>query len=139
MMLKGVNIDFKECVMETQISVDQILDKASQLNKQDLERLLTKLNLLRARYTAPSLSKKETNLLKKINAGFPAVKWARIAQLDAKMEFSDLTETEAKEHLILAEELENYTLQRFIWLKQLALLRNISVDEIMEELEIVPR
>lgn len=125
--------------MATQISVDQILDKASQLCKQDFERLLFKLNLLRAQYTSPSLSKKETNLLKKINAGYPAEKWARMLQLDRKMEFSDLTEAKAEEHLILTEELESYTVQRFIWLKQLAALRNVSIDKVMETLEITPR
>lgn len=125
--------------METQISVDQILDNASQLSTRGFERLLTKLNLLRARRKAPSLSKSETNLLKKINAGFPIGKRARIAQLDEKMEFSELNAAEAEEQLILAEELEAYTVQRFIWLKQLAALRNVSVEQIMEELNIAPR
>lgn len=125
--------------METQISVDQILDKASQLNKRDFERLLTNLNLLRARRTAPSLSKSETSLLKKINAGFPLEKWVRITQLDEKMEFSELTWTEAEEHLSLAEELEAYTVQRFLWLKQLAAMRNVSVDQVMKDLDIAPR
>ncbi len=75
--------------MKTQISVDQILDKAAQLNKRDFERLLTNLNLLRARRNAPSLSKSETSLLKKINVGFPLEKRVRIIHLDEKMEISE--------------------------------------------------
>lgn len=125
--------------METQVSVDQLLDKASQLDKQDFERLWTNLNLLRAGRTAPALSKNEATLLKKINAGFSQEKWARIAQLDEIIEFSELTETEATEHLTLTEELEAYTVQRFQWLKQLAVLRHVSVDQVMDDLDLAPR
>ncbi|HRI58210.1 MAG TPA: hypothetical protein PK228_00725 [Saprospiraceae bacterium] len=125
--------------METQISVEQILNKASQLNARDFEHLFANLNLLRARRAAPSLSKNETNLLKKINEGFPLEKWTRIAQLDEKMEFSELTEAEADEHLALAEELETYTVQRFLWLKQLASLRKVSVEQVMKDLDLAPR
>ncbi len=125
--------------MDTQISVDQILDTASQLNKRDFERLLTTLNLMRARRTAPSLSKNETSLLQKINTGFPAGKWARLAELDKKMESSGLTDAEAEESLKLAEELEAYTVQRFLLLKQLASLRNLPVEQVMKDLEITPR
>jgi len=125
--------------MGVQASVDQILDKASRLSKQDFEQLLTNLNMLRARRNAPSLTGSESNLLIKINEGFPAEKWARLSQLDEKLEFSDLTETEAEEHLALAEALEAYTVQRFIWLKQLATLRNTSVEQVMKDLDITPR
>ncbi len=125
--------------MGTQASIEQILDNASRLSKQDFERLLTNLNMLRARRNAPSLTESESSLLIKINEGFPAEKWARLAQLDEKLEFSDLTETEAEEHLTLAEALEAYTVQRFIWLKQLATLRNASVEQVMTELDITPR
>lgn len=125
--------------MEPQISVEQILNKASQLSKRDFEHLFANLNLLRARRAAPSLSKSETELLKKINEGFSSEKWARIAQLDEKMEFSELTKAEADEHLALAEELEAYTVQRFLWLKQLASLRKVSVERVMEDLDIAPR
>lgn len=122
-----------------QISVDQILDKASQLNTRDFEQLLTNLNLLRAQRSAPSLSKKETDLLKKINKGFPLEKWARMVQLDEKMESSELTAAEAEESLVLAEALEAFTLARFVWLKKLASLRKISIEQVMKDLDIAPR
>lgn len=126
--------------MDLQISsVDQILDKASQLNMRDFEQLLTNLNLLRAQRTAPSLSKKETDLLKKINKGFPLEKWARMIQLDEKMESSELTAAEAEESLVLAEALEAFTLSRFVWLKKLASLRKVSIEQVMKDLDIVPR
>lgn len=125
--------------MDVQLSVDQIIDKAAHLSKRDLDRLVSGLSLLRARRATPALSKAETNLLTKINAGFPLEKRARIAQLDEKIEFSELSAAELEEHLALAEALEAYTVQRFIWLKELAILRGIPLEQLMQDMDITPR
>ena len=107
------------------------MDKASQLNMRDFEQLLTNLNLLRAQRTAPSLSKKETDLLKKINKGFPLEKWARMVQLDEKMESSELTAAEAEEALVLAEALESFTLWLCVWLKNISSLHQCCIERVM--------
>lgn len=125
--------------MVSQASVDQILDKASQLDRREFERLMANLNLLRAQRAAPSLSKNETTLLKKINEGFPSAKRERLSQLDEKIELSELTPLEAEEYLSLAEDLEAYTLQRFLWLKKLAVLRKVDLEQVMKDLDISPR
>ena len=125
--------------MEIQASIADIVTTASKLTSRELESLVSKLNLLRAQRMTPTLSKKETELLNKINEGFSQIKWKRLSELDDKMEFSDLTEQEAQESLSLAEELEAYTVQRFENLKKLAILREISVDELMHNLGITPQ
>lgn len=125
--------------MDASVSISDIIDKASRLDNQELNTLLGQLNALRTRRTIIALSKEETELLKKINEGFPILKRNRLAALDTKMEFSDLTEAEAAEALLLAEELESYTITRFEHLKKLALLRNLSVDELMNNLGIAPQ
>lgn len=124
--------------MEARLSISEIIANASRLDTQELNALLGQLNALRIRRTTTALSKQETDLLKKINEGFPPSKWERLAELDNKMEFSDLSEAEAGESLMLAEELESYTIQRFEYLKKLALLRNLSVEQLMVNLGIAP-
>jgi hypothetical protein len=123
--------------MDIQLSVSEIVDNAAQLNQRDFEHLIKQMYQVRAKRTVPSLSKEETDLLKKINEGFKTEKWKRLAYLDDKMEMATLTNKEAEESLILAEELEAYTVQRFIYLKKLALLRNITIDQLMIDLEII--
>jgi hypothetical protein len=125
--------------MTHQASVSEIIANASQLSNRDLNALLGQLSLLRAKRTAPSLPQEETNLLNQINEGFPALKWMRLVALDRKMEFDDLTEEEATESLGLAEDLEDYTLQRFENLKKLANLRSVSVEHLMQALGITPQ
>ncbi len=125
--------------MEPQQSVVQIVENAARLDVQEFESLFNKLAVLRAQRTAPFLPKEEADLLKKINEGFPAEKWSRLAQLDEKMELSDLLPVESDESLLLAEELEAYTVQRFVYLKELATLRKILVEQLMQDLDIAPK
>jgi hypothetical protein len=124
--------------MNAQLSVSEIIENASQLNRRDFESLVGKLNYLRAQRIVPSLSKQESDLLKKINEGFPQDKWKRLAFLDDKMEFDNLTENEANESLVLAEELEAYTVQRFTYLKKLAIFRGVTIEKLLIDLNITP-
>jgi hypothetical protein len=125
--------------METQPLLIQLIEHASRLGVQDFEKLFDNLNLIRAQRKVPNLSKSEADLLKKINEGFSLEKRARLITLDEKMEFSQINKSEAEESLKLATELENYTVQRFIYLKKLAALRKISIDQLMQDLDILPR
>jgi hypothetical protein len=122
--------------MGTQGTVSEIFANASQLNDHELSTLVGQLNLLRAQRSTPALSEKETDLLRKINEGFPSEQWSRLVELDHKMEYSALTEAESQESLILAEALEAYTIQRFEYLKQLSILQGISVEQLMDKLGI---
>lgn len=125
--------------MGTQASVSEILENASQLNDRELTTLVSQLNLLRAQRSTPALTQKETELLKKINEGFPSTQWNRLVELDKKMELSDLTEAEAQESLTLAEALKAYTVQRFEYLKKLSVLQKISTEQLMNNLGIRPQ
>jgi hypothetical protein len=100
--------------MGTQGSVSEIFANASQLNDHELSTLVGQLKLLRAQRSTPALSEKETDILRKINEGFPSSQWNRLVELDKKMEYSALSAAEAQESLILAEALEAYSVQRFV-------------------------
>jgi hypothetical protein len=124
--------------MDVNASISDIIATASQLDTQELNTLLGELNALRSQRTTAALSKQETELLKYINTGFPQSKWERLAELDNQMELSDLSAAEATESLALASDLETYTVQRFEYLKQLALIRNLTVEQLMVNLGIAP-
>lgn len=78
-------------------------------------------------------------LLQKINEGFSPEKWERLRQLDIKMEQGHLSEDEAQESLSLAEELEAHTVERFQYLKKLAALKTVSVEQLAHDLGISPQ
>jgi hypothetical protein len=119
--------------------VSEILDTAARLGAEDFENLFKKLAILRVqRSNVQSISKSEADVLEQINQGFGIEKWDRLQFLDWKMETTGLNEKESVESLKLAEDYENYTVQRLQLLIKLAALRNVSLNEVMKQLEIKP-
>lgn len=125
--------------MNRQPMVSEILDTAARLGAEDFENLFKKLAILRVqRSNVQSISKSEADVLEQINQGFGIEKWDRLQFLDWKMETTGLNEKESVESLKLAEDYENYTVQRLQLLIKLAALRNVSLNEVMKQLEIKP-
>ena len=125
--------------MNQQPMVSEILDTAARLGAEDFENLFKKLAILRVqRSNVQSISKSEADVLEQINQGFGIEKWDRLQFLDWKMETTGLNEKESVESLKLAEDYENYTVQRLQLLIKLAALRNVSLNEVMKQLEIKP-
>ena len=75
------------------------------------------------------LNETESNLLERINSEFDTQKWERLQYLDWKMEFGALSEIEETESLRIAENYESFSVERLRTLSQLALLRQVSLDE----------
>lgn len=127
--------------MNAQPTVSEILDKVSRLATEDFESLFKKMAVLhakRSRISAPALPSEEAGLLAQINEVFPVEQWERLQYLDWKMENKGLKGKEADELLQLAAEYESHTVRRLQLLAQLADLRQVSLDELMEQLEIKP-
>lgn len=57
--------------LSAEVSRDDILKAIDQLDEQELDELVSGVLKLRARRRAPALSKAESDLLLKINAGIP--------------------------------------------------------------------
>jgi hypothetical protein len=123
--------------MNSHLSVSEIYDSAANLGNQDFDLFFRKLTILNAhRNNAPIVKSEESELLLKINSGFPAQKWERLQYLDWKMESSGLNEKESAESLKLAVSYENYTVDRLQLLIKLAKLRKVTLEEIMQQLGI---
>ena len=119
------------------MSVTEILNSAAGLESTKFEQLYRELLVLRMQKNGifvPNLV--ESQLLTKINSEFDPKKWERLTYLDWKLEFGSLDKKEELESLKLAEAYENYTVERLKCLSQLALLRQVSIDKLMEQLGI---
>jgi hypothetical protein len=121
------------------MSVAEIIHSAKRLEEKSFEKLYQTLTALRVqRHGIPILDKTESNLLAKINSEFDDQKRERLQYLDWKIEFGALNELEEVESLRLAEEYETFGVERLKALSQLALLRQVSLDDLMNQLGINP-
>jgi len=113
-----------------------ILEGIDQLDTLALESFANKVNLLVAKRKVPSLSKKETTLLRKINKGIPVQKSKRLLTLQTKSKSGSLSveeETELTKVIDYVEELEVKRLQNMI---ALAKIWKMSLEQLREKLGI---
>jgi len=124
--------------IEAQTSRNKLLETVGQFSLPELEDFVAEVIALRAKRQAPTLSRRESELLIKINQHLPADLQARFDELVARRQDEILTTEEHKELLRLIEQVERFDVARIEALAQLAQLRGISVDELMEQLGIKP-
>ena len=125
-----------QIISEVNIDLDKILDGMAQLDLSELERFAFHVNSLIARRKAPSLPKRETELLQQINRGLPVTVRVRYAVLNEKLLDKTLTAAEHQELSALVDQIEQSDAERLKHLIELAQLRNLSLDELMEQLGI---
>lgn len=116
------------------LSLDEILDGISQLGNSELEHFMGQIGNLIAQRKAPSFSKREAELLLKINKGIPKEKLARYNILSDKFLDKNLTEQEHQELLRISNQMEERDAERVKELLELANLRSVSLDSLMQEL-----
>ena len=81
----------------------------------------------------------ETELLRRIQHGFPENRRRRLRELTGKSEAETLSEEERAEYIALAEEREAADAERLQSVYKLARLRGVSATQLMKELGIVAR
>ncbi|MEW5941551.1 MAG: STAS/SEC14 domain-containing protein [Chloroflexota bacterium] len=122
--------------IETQVTPDDLLQAVGQLSAPDLERFVEQTLRLKARRKAASLSKRETELLLKINQGFPESSNERFQALQTKLQAETLTAEERRELAKLVAQREKLQAQRLEALSDLARLRNTTLRGVMKQLGI---
>ena len=126
--------------MDMQMPVAEIVKNAARLELQELESLSKKIaTLIFQKRGIPVMDETELKLLQQINKEFPANKWERLEFLDWKLEYRTLNEAEEVESLELAEAYEEFSVERIESLAQLATIRRIHIDELMEQLGLKPK
>ena len=121
-----------------ELSFSELVETAVKLNLKDFEAFLLSVNTRRAQLRPDVLSKKESDLMKKIYLVFPEEKKNRVALLNSKIWDETLTEKERTELLHLIEEQEKWAGERMDYISKLAALRNVDYVELMKQLGILP-
>jgi len=91
-----------------------------------------------AKRKSPCLSADETELMLKINRGLSHDMQTRFDELVVKRQAETLTHQEHQELLSLTDQIEKSDAERIKNLAELASIRGISLDVLMEELDIHP-
>ena len=116
-----------------QANLKEVLHSIAQFETPELENVARRVNALLAQRRAPHLPQREAELLQRIGQSSPAVQ-PRFQELDAKRRDEKLTPVEHQELLTLLEQKEQADAGRLRCLIELAQLRGVSLDELMEQL-----
>lgn len=93
---------------------------------------------LRAKRVAPVLPQKETDLLEKIYTKLPAATQERYDLLTKKRRAETISAEEYGELLELVHVSEHYNVERLKCIVELAALRKVTVEQLMEQLGLMP-
>lgn len=121
---------------KVQFDLRDIISSMTELELPDLEQFRNQLNLIIAQKKAPSLSKRETELLLKINQVLSNEQLSRYEALKVKMEEDNISVKEHKELLSIVKEMEVIDVVRLEALVELSQIRGISVQQLMKDLGI---
>ncbi len=122
--------------IESQISFQDLLKVVEQLEIKDLEEFVESVLKIRAKKIAPSLTDKESALVKKINRPLPKKLQHRFEVLNQKRKEETLTTAEQKELIEITKKFESLNVRRLKALDALSKLRQTPVKELMKELGI---
>ena len=125
--------------LEAQLSADQLLNAVAQLPPPEFEQFVERVSHLHPRHQQTRrLPRRESELLLQINQGLVAETQQRYDELIGKRRDKTLTAEEYQELLRLTDQSEELDARRLGGLVELAGLRQVSLAELMDELEIQP-
>lgn len=119
-------------------TVSELLINAARLDKGDFDEFFHEILSLRARRTAPVLSKDESDLLRIIYAKLPEETTNRYKVLTQKRQSENISKEEYNELLELVGLTEKHNVQRLESIIRLAKIRNTTTQELMKQLSLLP-
>lgn len=90
-------------------------------------------------HSTTQLSQEESDLIQSINISLATDEWAKYRELIDKRDAERLTTEEHSVLLSLSDKVEALNVQRISAVAKLAMLRNTSIDALMDEMELKPR
>jgi hypothetical protein len=123
-----------QVMSQVELEIDELLQGVARLGSRELEQFADRVQALRAQRRTPSLPKREAELLQLINRGLPAEVRQRYDALNDKLHAETITGEEHQELLGLIEQVKQADAERLRSLVELAQLRQLSLDELMEQL-----
>jgi len=118
------------------IELDQVLRCVEMLDTPELERFFSQVGILLAHRKAPSIPQREAVLLQQINTPLPAQTRADYQDISQKLRDENITPAEHAHLLTLVDVVELADAERMQHLFELAQLRNVPLDTLMQQLGI---
>lgn len=115
---------------------EKLLQTVATLSPKELENFVSQAIVLRAKKNAPNVSKVEAELLSKINKGLSPKVQKRFDELAEKVNSEMVSPKEREEFLKLTDKIEKQDAKRIELLGKLAEVRQITLDDLMKDLEI---
>ncbi len=119
----------------TKVAVDDVLNGVATLATPELEDFFQKVAQVLAERKAPHLSKRESELLQKINAGYPDGMTKRYEYLLSQQKKQAISLAEQQELISIVDLFEIFDTKRVEFLLALAQLRNISLEELLKNMK----
>jgi hypothetical protein len=117
-------------------SAEEIIQVVKQLPLPELEQLVDRVIAIRAERRAPHLTGSESELLSRINQSLPAGDRAKLKELIHMRDAETITSTELQELIGMTDRLEKLQAERLAALAELATLRGVTLDEVINQLGI---
>jgi hypothetical protein len=117
-------------------SAEEIIQVVKQLPLPELEQLVDRVIAIRAERRAPHLTGNESELLSRINQSLSAGDRARLKELIHMRDAETITSPELQELIGMTDRLERLQAERLAALAELATLRGVTFDEVINQLGI---
>ena len=124
--------------IEAHLSSEQLLNAARQMPRREFNRFVEDVLRLRANHERGKLSVAESELLSKITQPVPADMRQRYDELLARRDDRTLAPDEEQELLRMTDQVELLEAERMKRLIELAQLRQVSLDEVFQQLGLPP-
>jgi hypothetical protein len=118
------------------MGVDELLQVVDELSESDLDHLVDRALLARARRRASVLSAAETELFLKINQGIPEALHQEYLALVEKRDHETIAAVEYGRMLELGDQIDELAAERAAALSELAAIRQVPLRQLMDELGI---
>lgn len=125
--------------IKSNVTLEDLIQGVAQLNPEELDDFIQQILSIRAKRSVDSLEERESILLQLINQGLPDDVWKRFEKLNKKREEEHLTKVEHLEFITITEEIEKHNVERLSHLSELAILKQIDLRTLMEQLGILPK
>ena len=121
---------------QVDLAIEDVLVGVADLETSELEQFLQKIGRLVARRKSPSVSDRETVLLKAINKATPLALQNSYEVLSKKLHEETISESEHAELLAIIDKLEAKKVERLQNLIELSHLRNVPLNDLMKNLNL---
>lgn len=125
--------------INSQDSLNELFKGIEQLDTASFEKVVSFISTLKTKRKTKHLSKRETELLLKINTLIPQKIQFRIDELNYKKQKGDFSEKDKEELTSLLFNVEELDAQRLVCLTELAKIRDIPVLKLMQQLKLLPK